>query len=432
MRRIRLKRRTTIGAIGACVALVLAGCGDDDDGGGAEPTAAPEGTEAAADTTAAGTAAPGTEAPGTTGGGGAAAGGEMLTELGEGEGQVNLIAWAGYVEDGSTDPNVDWVTPFEEETGCQVNVRVGNSSDEMVQLMQSGEYDGVSASGDATLRLIAGGEVAPVNTDLIPNYADVFEQLKNQPWNSVDDQPYGVPHGRGANLLVYNTEAFSEAPEWSVMWEPGSEAEGAVSIYDSPIYIADAALYLMATQPDLGIENPYALDQEQFDAAIALLEQQEAIAGQYWSLYTDQQAALEGGSVLAGTTWQVIVNLATANGATIDAVKPAEGATGWSDTWMISSQAQNPNCMYMWMNHIISPEANAGVAEWFGEAPSNANSCALTSDPEHCATFHAEEDDYWTDVWYWTTPTAECLDGRTDVECVPYTEWVSAWSELRS
>ena len=214
------------------------------------------------------------------------------TELGVPEGQVNLIAWAGYVEDGSTDPAVDWVTPFEEETGCQVNVRIGNSSDEMVQLMQSGEYDGVSASGDATLRLISGGEVAPVNTDLIPNYADVFDGLKDQPWNSVDGVPFGVPHGRGANLLVYNTQAFaSGAPDGASCGSPGSPAEGALSVYDSPIYIADAALYLMATQPDLGIENPYALDADQFAAAIALLEQQEGIVGQYWSLYTDQQTA---------------------------------------------------------------------------------------------------------------------------------------------
>jgi putative spermidine/putrescine transport system substrate-binding protein len=364
---------------------------------------------------------------GSDGGGG----GEALTELGEGEGQVNLIAWAGYVENGSTDPAVDWVTGFEQETGCKVNVKVGNSSDEMVELMQSGEYDGVSASGDATLRLIAGDEVAPVNTDLIPNYADVFEQLKNQPWNSVDGQPYGVPHGRGANLLVYNTDTFSAAPEWSEMWAADSPASGAVSVYDSPIYIADAALYLKATQPDLGIENPYALDEAQFAAAKDLLSQQKAIAGQYWALYTDQQASLESGSVTAGTTWQVIVNLAKANDAKIDVVKPKEGATGWSDTWMISSKAKNPNCMYLWMNHIISPEANAAVAEWFGEAPSNAKSCALTADEDHCATFHAEETDYWTDVWYWTTPTTKCLDGR-DVDCVPYTEWVNAWNELRA
>ena len=111
----------------------------------------------------------------------------VAATLGAGEGEVNLVAWAGYVEDGSTDPAVDWVSDFEAETGCQVNVKIGNSSDEMVELMQSGEYDAVSASGDATLRLIAGGDVAPVNTDLIPNYADVFEGLKNKPWNSVDE-----------------------------------------------------------------------------------------------------------------------------------------------------------------------------------------------------------------------------------------------------
>ena len=249
--------------------------------------------------------------------------------------------------------------------------------------MQSGEYDGVSASGDATTRLIAGGEVSPVNVDLIPNYADVFEDLKLQQHNSVDGVPYGVPHGRGANLLVFNTEAFADgAPDsWGVMFDGGTPADGAVSVYDSPIYIADAAVYLMATQPDLGITNPYALDQEQFDAAIALLEQQQGLVGQFWSLYTDQQAALEGGTVLAGTTWQVIVNLAPANGATIDAVKPVEGATGWSDTWMISSEAAHPNCMYMWMDWIISPGGQRGqVAEWFGEAPSNAKSCDLTAE----------------------------------------------------
>ena len=154
-------------------------------------------------------------------------GGETLTELGEGEGEVNLVAWAGYVEDGSTDPAVDWVTDFEKKTGCQVNVKIGNTSDEMVQLMRTGDYDGVSASGDATARLIEGGDVEPVNTDLIPNYEDVYEALKDQPFNSVDGQMYGVPHGRGSNLLMYDPAEVEPAPSsWDVVFDNASEYSG--------------------------------------------------------------------------------------------------------------------------------------------------------------------------------------------------------------
>lgn len=432
--------RTTRAAMAllASLTIVAAACGDD-----SKDTAATTAESAAVETTTGDTAAPDTTTAVTTGDTATpdTTGGEtdyMWTPnadvLAGAEGQVNIVAWAGYAEDGSTDPAYDWVTPFEEITSCSVNVKTGASSDEMVQLMQSGEYDGVSASGDATQRLIAGDEVVAIDAAEFASYADIFEGLKLQPWNSVDGAPYGVPHGRGANLLVYNTEAFADgAPDsWGAMFEPGGPADGFVSVYDSPIYIADAAVYLMATQPELGITNPYALDQAQFDAAMALLDDQKALTSQYWGDYTVQQSSLENGDVLAGTTWQVIVNLALANGAKIDAVKPVEGATGWSDTWMLSAQAANPNCMKLWMDWIASPWANAQVAVWFGEAPSNALACDLDGMAEHCDTFHAADDAYWTDVWYWTTATEECLDGRTDVTCVPYTDWVDAWTTLRS
>jgi putative spermidine/putrescine transport system substrate-binding protein len=357
----------------------------------------------------------------------------MMEKLGAGEGQVNLVAWAGYVENGSTDKNVDWVTGFEKETGCKVNVKTGATSDDMVALMKTGEYDVVSASGDASLRLIYGGDVAPVNTDLIPNYADIFENLKQQQWNSVDGVSYGVPHGRGANLLAYNTDVVKPAPtSWSSVFDPMSPYKGKITAYDSPIYIADAALYLMNTQPDLGIKYPYALDQKQFDAAIEVLKAQKPLIGEYWGDYLKHVASLKSGGTVLGTTWQVNINLAKSEGVKVEGIKPAEGSTGWSDTWMISSKAKNPNCAYMWMNHIASPAANAGVAEWFGEAPSNAKSCDLTADKNHCATFHAADDAYWKNVYYWNTPTEACLDGRTDVKCVPYAEWVKAWSSLRN
>lgn len=362
---------------------------------------------------------------------GAVAESEALSELGEGEGEVNLVAWAGYVEDGSTDPKVDWVTDFEKETGCEVNVKVGGNSDEMVQLMRTGQYDSVSASGDATTRLIEGGDVDPVNTDLIPNYDDVYEALKDQDFNSVDGQMYGVPHGRGSNLLMYDPDEVKPAPtSWDVVFDNAGDYSGKVTAYDSPIYIADAALYLREHEPDLGIEDPYELDQEQFDAAIELLKAQKEHVGEYWSDYTKEIQAFANGDSSVGTTWQVINNLLAAEGENEEVVLPEEGATGWSDTWMISSEAANPNCAYLWMDHIISPEANAGVAEWFGEAPSNEKSCELTADPKHCEVYHAGDEEFFDEIEYWKTPVSDCGDDRGDV-CKTYDEWVQGWTEVK-
>ncbi len=358
---------------------------------------------------------------------------DMMKSIGAGEGQVNIVAWAGYVENGSNDPKVDWVKGFEKETGCKVNVKVGSTSDDMVALMKTGEYDLVSASGDASLRLIYGGDVAPVNTALVPNYADIYAGLKNQQWNSVNGVAYGIPHGRGANLLAYRTDIVKPAPSsWGSVFDANSPYKGKITAYDSPIYIADAALYLMKTKPDLGIKYPYALDRKQFDAAVALLKVQKPLIGEYWGDYLKHVASLKSGGTVLGTTWQVNINLAQSEGVKVAGIKPVEGSTGWSDTWMISSKAKNPNCAYKWMDHIVSPTANAAVAEWFGEAPSNAKACALTSDRNFCATFHAADATYWNDVYYWNTATETCLDGRTDVKCIPYSEWVKAWSSLRN
>ena len=308
-------------------------------------------------------------------------GGEAAEDVGDMESSVSILAWPGYVEDGSNDPEVDWVTPFEEETGCDVVSKSYGTSDEAVNLMKTGEYDVVAASGDATLRLIAGGDVAPVNTDLIPNYEGIYDFLKDQEWNSVDGQSYGVPHGYGANLLLFNTDEVTPAPtSWDVVFDKASDYSGKVTAYDSPIYIADAAVYLMTHEPDLGIENPYALDEAQFQAAVDLLKEQRPHVSEYWSDYLKEISAFETGDSVVGTTWQVIENVLEGSGAATDVVLPDEGATGWSDTWMIASEAKSPNCAYAWLNYIASPEANAQATEYFGEAPSNQAACEFRSE----------------------------------------------------
>ena len=400
-----LRRRRALPAVAAVLALALAGCGTSS-------------------STPSSKGAPGQKGftpPKVA----------MQQTLGKGEGAVNILAWPGYAEDGTNDPKVDWVTPFEKQTGCKATVKYFGTSDEAVSLMRTGDYDVVSASGDASLRLIAAGTVAPFNTSLTPSYADVAGFLKMQSWNSVDGQMYGMPHGWGANLLMYNTKEVRPAPtSWSAVFEDAGSHKGKVTAYDSPIYIADAALHLKDTKPGLGIKNPYALDQKQLDAAVALLKKQRADVNEYWSDYTKEVSAFKAGSTVIGTTWQVIANIAKAD-APVKAFLPAEGSTGWSDTWMVAAKAKHPSCAYRWANYIVSPKANAQVAEYFGEAPANLKACQLTSDKGFCAGYHAADAAYAKRIWYWTTPIKQCLDGRTNVTCTDYAAWTTAWQQIK-
>jgi putative spermidine/putrescine transport system substrate-binding protein len=357
----------------------------------------------------------------------------MLEELGDGEGEVNLIIWSGYAEDGSAFPEFDWVTPFEEETGCIVNSTVMADSAAGVQLLRSGEYDGGSFSGNATDRLMAAGDVAPVNVDLLPNYANVFDGLKLQAHNSLDGVPYGMPHGRGPNLLAWNTEEVEPQTTQDGLWEDAGNYDGRLSIFDSPDFIADATLHLMATQPELGITNPYQVNQEQFDAAIELLEHQNEHNPQFWNgaTFADQITAFAAGDIVIGTTWQFQVN--NLADSPIEAIKPAEGATGWSDTWMIASEAEHPNCMYMWMNHMASAEANGQATVYFGEAPTSPEACEYAESiaPGHCELTHADDEAYWEDIWYWATAREDCADDDDSTTCVDYDAWTEAWTTLR-
>jgi putative spermidine/putrescine transport system substrate-binding protein len=371
-----------------------------------------------------------------SGGGGGTPAPSLPTAIGDGEGALTVLAWPGYVENGGTDPAVDWVKPFEDATGCKVTVQVFGTSDEAFSLFTTNpdKFDVISASGDASLRLVRAGYVQPVNVDLVKNYADIFPALKDKPYNTVDGVHYGIPHGRGSNLLMWRTDNVTPAPtNWTQMFDPTSSFAGKVSVYDAPIYIADAAVVLMKTKPELGIKNPYALDDTQFQAAVDLLKQQRPMISQYWVDYTKQMDAFRNGDATVGTTWQVITNLLQGEdpAVPVDVIKPPEGATGWSDTWMINSKTKHINCAYKFIDHIVSPEVNIQVAEWFGEAPGNSKACALAVNPDHCKIFHADDEAFWKDVWYWQTPEAKCVDGRTDKTCKDFDAWVKAWTEIK-
>ena len=352
---------------------------------------------------------------------------EMLQSLGAGEGEVSIVAWAGYIERGETDKNYDWVTKFEADTGCKVSVKTAATSDEMVALMNEGGFDLVTASGDASLRLIAGKRVQPINTALIPSWSTLDPRIESAAWHTVDGVHYGTPYVWGANVLMYNTDVFGATPptSWNVVFEEmnlpdGKSNKGRVQAYDGPIYVADAALYLMEHKPELGITDPYALNEDQYKAALDLLRVQRTLVGRYWHDAFIQMDDFKNEGVVASSSWPFMVNVLKAEGAKVDSTFPEEGITGWADTTMLHAESAHPNCAYMWMEHSLSPKVQGDVSAWFGTVPSVPAACKgneLLTD-EGCAMNGA---DHFDQIRFWRTPTAKCEGG----ECVPYYRWVS-------
>ncbi|SOE73210.1 putative spermidine/putrescine transport system substrate-binding protein [Burkholderia sp. OK233] len=349
----------------------------------------------------------------------------VITQLGKPEGQVNIIAWPGYVERGESDKNYNWVTQFEKESGCAVNVKTAATSDEMVSLMNQGGYDLVTASGDASLRLIYGKKVQPINTALIPAWSTVEPRLQNAPWHTVDGVHYGVPYQWGANFLAYNTKIFPTAPaSWSVVFEEqtlpdGKSNKGRVQAYDGAIYIADAALYLMHTKPSLGIKDPYELNETQYAEVLKVLRAQKSLVHRYWHDVTVQMNDFKNEGVAVSSAWGYTINSLQGDKFPVAGTIPDEGATGWADTTMMHVNAPHPVCSYKWMNWSLNQKLQSDLAEWFGSNPVIVGGCnnKAVGGTDVCATNGYARFDQ---IHFWKTPVAQC---KTQKVCVPYSRW---------
>jgi len=350
-----------------------------------------------------------------------------LDKVGPGEGQLNLIAWEGYTDD-------SWVKPFTQQTNCVVNAKYAGSSDEMVSLMKDGgggQWDMVSASGDADLRLIYGGDVKPMNTGLIPDWPSFDEYFKNPPYNTINGIHYGISLQWGPNVLLYNTKKYPNAPtSWSAVYDPSNK--GLVTAYDYPITIADGALYLSKSQPSLGIKDPYELTKKQFDATVTLLTQQRQLINKYWALGSDEITLFKNNDVFLGAAWPYQTGQLKAAGAPVEETIPQEGATGWGDTWLLATKAPHPNCAYLWTQYVSTAKIQAEQALFYGETPVNTKACAQMEALQagSCAQYHANaSSQYFSQIKFWKTPIATCDDGSKS--CIPYDQWVSAWTAIK-
>ena len=408
------RRRTAVSAVAAgfaALSLTVAACSSGSSAPAASGGAAGSGSSASQQAGTAGLTVPTANLP-------------VLQTVGKGEGQLNLIDWSGYL-----DPK--WVKPFEKQTGCIVNGKDAGSSDEMVSLMKNGgggQFDMVSSSGDADLRLLYAGDAHPVNINLIPAWKDFFPAFQSPAFNTINGVHYGVSLQWGPNVLMYSTKNFPSAPtSWGVIYDP--KYKGQVTVPDNPIQIADAALYLKTHQPSLGITDPYELTQPQFQASVKLLTDQRPLIKKYWGLASQEISEFKNGDATLGAGWPYQVSALTDAKFPIGSVVPSEGATGWADSWMLAAKAPHPNCAYLWMRYISQPKVQAQQAVNYGETPDNKLACPYMNKIQagSCALYHANApQSYFDSISLWKTPVATCDNGQQD--CVPYAEWQQAWT----
>ena len=356
----------------------------------------------------------------------------FVHRLGKGEGRLVLAAPAGYAEDGSTDLKVDWVTPFERATRCEVSLKTVDESDELTRLLRTGDVDGIGASSEVVRRLAVARDVAPINTALVPRYREVFATLRDDEFARLRGRTYAVPFGRAANVLLWRTDVVAPAPtSWRAVFHAASPHRGRITIPDSPLSIAAAAVYLMAQRPALAIRDPYALDARQLRAATGLLEAQRRLVGRYWSDATKAEVEFARRDSVLGVTPQRIARNLRADEVRVKSVLPVEGSTGRAESWMLSSRARHPNCMYRWLDHVLSPAANAQAAQWLGHAPATPGACRVRRARRHCFLYHAADEAYFRRVRLAKTPLRDCGDTRGRV-CTDYSQWTAAWNDIRS
>jgi putative spermidine/putrescine transport system substrate-binding protein len=195
-----------------------------------------------------------------------------------------------------------------------------------------------------------------------------------------------------------------------------------VQAYDGPIYVADAALYLMKHKPELGIKDPYELNEDQYKAALDLLRQQRKLVGRYWHDAFIQIDDFKNEGMAVSSSWPIMVNLLKADNKPIASTFPEEGVTGWADTTMLHVDSPHPNCAYMWMEHSLSPKVQGDVSAWFGTVPSVPAGCKDNEllGPDGCKI---NGGDNFDKILFWRTPTTKCASQND--QCVPYYRWVS-------
>jgi putative spermidine/putrescine transport system substrate-binding protein len=346
------------------------------------------------------------------------------------EGRLDLLALPGYAERGKSDPRYDWIGGFEQRTGCRVHVETAASPAALLARMAMPGIDVAIAPGDVVLTLAANGDAGAIETTRVPGLLHVDARLADGAWARLDGLRYAVPFAWRPQGLLYRTDVFRKAPPTGAeLYAPvalpdGKPNAGRLQAVDSPMAIADAALFLAATRPELGIEDPHSLDARQYAEALALLRVQAGLVHRYWSDPRVQAAEFATAGVALATGWPSAARAAV--DPAIAWTAPAGALAAQVDANVVGTRATHPNCAYAWLEWSLEPAPQAAAAAWLGAVPANRQACVDPLLGEAACRMHGA--DLLPRARFRRPAQAAC--GRKG-GCVPYSRWTEDFHAVR-
>ena len=355
-------------------------------------------------------------------------------------GVIRLVVSPGPVQNGNVDPKVDWVTPFERQTGCLVVLKNASTDAQAVNDVNRGTgrsyYDGVLGSPEVLGQLAAAKALQPLNVQRIAGYAALSPRLRGAASELFGGQVYGMPYSWDSYVTGYDAGKVRPAPQgWSALFAPASAAQyaGKITLPDSPVTLALAALYLKSARPSLGISDPFELTKPQLAAAVQAVSAVRPSVGTFWNQDSVVVGQLGDGQDLLGAVLShQIVEMSRAGLPTAGVPSPTEAArpgtaVGEVLSWMVTSKAPETDCMYRWLSWSASASVQERVSAWTANAPANPAACRGPA-AANCTEFHESSLATARNIVFDHLPVSDCGTGQTG--CTGYAQWQTDWRHL--
>jgi putative spermidine/putrescine transport system substrate-binding protein/spermidine/putrescine transport system substrate-binding protein len=307
---------------------------------------------------------------------------------------LSLLVWEGYA-----DPS--FVHDFEVAHHCKVTASYMGSSDELVAKLRGGSaanYDVISPSSDVATSIVKAGLAAPLDLAKIAAYPELSPKLRESALVRAGGQVYGVPFMWGPNPLLYDTTAFTLAPDsWTVLWDP--KYRGKVSLWDELSSIYMAAQVLGYDQPDPG--QLFNLSDQQLEAAKRKLLELKPNVRKYWSTGGELTNLFENHEIILAMGWPLTtVQLRKLNFPIAETI-PRENTTGWIDHLMITAASNNRELATEFLAYMVDAKTQKLVSDVTHYTPANPGAAAFLSEDERRSLHLDDPDSYMQRIYFW-------------------------------